>query len=114
MVLNKKNYPLVIFECKSQASESIQGMAQLVSHGLALRHKKKVTHKIKLVLLTPLTFYSASLPPYEEEPEKNLDVTFESFDVLIERYEKYVLCRKEYLAFLENIREHFVSLKSVL
>ena len=114
MVLNKKNNPIVIFECKSQASESTQGMAQLVSHGLALRHKKQITHKIKLILLTPVTFYSASLPPYKEEPENNLDVTFESFDVLFERYEKYVLCRKEYLAFLENIRHHFVSVKSVL
>ena len=114
MVLNKFKDPLVIFECKSQGSESTPGMAKLVSHGLALRHKKKVTHKIKLVLLTPVSFYSASLPPYAEEPENKLDVVFESFDVLTELDDKYVLCRKEYFAFLENTQKHFLSVKSIL
>lgn len=108
--------PLVIFECKSNknTSERAQGMVQVVSHGLSLRHRRQVKHEIKLVLVTPLNWYSTSLPPYKDELENCLDITFEQFDVFVrDKNGKNLLHRKGYLNFLNNLRQHFVLVKSV-
>ena len=66
MALSALQLPLVIFECQSKPREYKKGMVQLTSHGLALRDIKKVSHEIKLVLLTPTTWFLSSLPPYRD------------------------------------------------
>lgn len=113
MALNSEESPLVIFECKSSLSaESKKGMLQLISHGLSLRDKKRVKHEIKLVLVTPLNWYSASLPPYTDEPERRLDVTFEDYKVFVLVDQGCFLHRSCYTAFLRNLRRHFELVKS--
>ena len=66
MVMSALLQPLIIFECKSDASSFNKGIIQLISHGLALWDKKRVKHKIKLVLLTPRIWCTASLPSFDE------------------------------------------------
>ena len=53
MVLSGLQFALVIFECKSSTGNSdfVQGLIHVVSHGLALRHKKQVAHEMKHVML---------------------------------------------------------------
>lgn len=109
--------PLVIFECKSKSGgfDIEEGMSQLVSYGLSLRHKKQVKNEIKLVLITPSVWYLASLPPYKMESEIDLRIYFESygkFGVLTEIDGGLFLDRKAYLKFLINLRSHFQSFKS--
>ena len=117
MVLSASNTPLVIFESKSSEAKIKKGLAQLVSHGLALRDIKKVSHEIKLVLLTPTFWYSASLSPYEEkELDDNYleEIIFEKFNVLVWQLgQGLFLYRKAYLAFLRNLRQHFELVKLV-
>ena len=112
MVLSGLQFALVIFECKSSIGNSdfVQGLIHVVSHGLALRHKKQVAHEMKLVLLTPLYWYSASLPPYKDGA--SLNVSFEQFGVFFvednaDETETLYLHRKEHLDFLKKLRQHF-------
>lgn len=113
MALSPLYSPLAIFECNSNASvEYIQGLIKLVSHGLALRDKKQVKHEIKLVLVTPVFWYSASLPPYKE-PEDKMKVYFEQFSVFFEDGEYLFLKRNEYLSFLRSLRQHYELVQSV-
>ena len=114
----KKKLPLVIFECKSSlgSSDIKEGMAQLVSHGLSLRDKKQIAHRIKLVLITPGSWYIAELPPYGKRSEINFEVDFVGygkFGVLVKTSGGVFLDRKAYISILLDLRQHFKSLKSV-
>ena len=112
MAINSEESPLVIFECKSRVSESRKGRLQLISHGLSLRDKKRVKHEILLVLVTPTNWYSAFLPPYTDDHERHLDVTFEEYKVFVLVDQGCFLYRSCYIAFLRNLRRHFELVKS--
>ena len=116
----KKRLPLVIFECKStgDVNDNKKGMAQLVSHGLALRDKKQVAHNIKLVLITPHFFFLASLPAYKHGniDEEYCELEFKTYELFVWnkfKREETVLDRNAYIAFLRNLHQHFESVKSV-
>ena len=118
IIFNKVKSPLAIFECQCKAThaEVQTGVVRLVSHGLSIRNKKQVEHDIKLVLITPSRWYSASLPPYKDGA--SLNVSFEQFGVFVvednaDDTETLYLHRKEYLDFLRNLRHHFQLVKSV-
>ena len=110
----KVKSPLLIFECKSQENHIREGLIQLVSHGLALRNKKLVSHETKLVLLTPTNWSTVSLPPFAlKDEEENLSITFDRYQVFKRSANGYIFHRKDYIAFLKDIRQHFDSVKSV-
>ena len=75
-------------------------------------------YELKLVLLTPETWLSVSLPPYNDQPDK-LIITFDQFRVFFTDDSKtdegngtLYLFRKGYLDFLKDLRQHFKLVKS--
>ena len=105
--------PLVMFECKSDELSTRDGWIQLVSHGLALQHKKQILHELKLVLITPLFWCTASLPAFDLD-KKYLKINFVNFHVFQEDDNGYInFNRNEYIAFLRDIRQQFKSVKLV-
>ena len=106
--------PLVIFECKSRSDKrSLQkGMAQLISFGLSLRYNQQLSCKLKLVLITPISWCSASLPPYEEKLSVILFSEYQVFKIFNLKDDKIIcLDRTAYTNFMTDLRHHFQSVK---
>jgi len=61
--------PLILFEVKSSPDLAItfQGIAQLLSFGIGVRHNEKLDHSLYLVLINPIFWGVMVLPPFGEE-----------------------------------------------
>ena len=55
----------------------------------------------------------ASLPPYKNGTENNMEIEFVSYGMLVDTGTVLFLDRKAYIAFLINLPELFHSVKSV-
>ena len=64
---NKDELPLFIFEIKSNESEFSQGLAQLISFGITVRHSQKMKTYLNLVLISPESWRILTLPPFGVE-----------------------------------------------
>ena len=104
----ESDLPIVVFECKGGANISNieKGMIQLVSYGLSLQHKRKLAHSVKLVLITPRTWYVATVPPYQTEIS---EIRFMNYVMLKKTENETFFDRKAYIAFLIELRQHFES-----
>ena len=61
--------PFILFEVKSSSdlSNTFQGVAQLLSFGIGVRHNEKLEHSLYLVLINPVFWGMMVLPPFGEE-----------------------------------------------
>ena len=60
--------PLILFEVKSSPdlSSTFQGIVQLLSFGIGVRHNEKLDHSLYLVLINPIFWGVMVLPPFGE------------------------------------------------
>lgn len=105
----KNNLPIVIFECKSNAKISTleSGIIQLASYGLSLQHKRKLLHAIKLVLITPRSWYVGSLQPYQTNIS---EISFINYIIFKKEDKETYFDREAYIEFLLDLRQHFESI----
>ena len=61
--------PFILFEVKSSSdlSNTFQGVAQLLSFGIGVRHNEKLEHSLYLVLINPVFWGIMVLPPFGEK-----------------------------------------------
>jgi len=102
------NHPLFIFELKSSDSMSAyrEGVAQLLSFGLAHRHTSKISYYLNLILITPSYWYFCELPPFGKElPEKMLFIKVFIFTKLAQYNNARAFDRERFIWLLQYIEQ---------
>ena len=75
MLQSRRKLPIILFEIKSNSdlSNTVQGVAQLLSFGIGVRHNEKLEHSLYLVLINPVFWGIMVLPPFGEEWNGNIE-----------------------------------------
>lgn len=102
--------PYALFECKSdfKGSSRAKGITQLLGYGLSVRERRELSNDLILVLITPVNWYLAKLPPFG----KKLSSTIEFYEYnIFPKKNKPFLKRTDFIQFLQALRCHFKAIK---
>ena len=111
-LVTKELKPAIIFEYKKNCKEAsiVEGISQLISFGLSVWHKNKLSHALKLVLISHRRWFLITLPPFDTLLPNLKVFPYTILDWDVEEKASCV-CKSNYIQFLLHLRENFQSFK---